>query len=217
MEKNEIEIEFFDRVRRRNAPKASQKRFFISFFIIFLLALVFGGIFCHMSVRAVSNDMKKQIISHFCDVFLGCETLADYFAVIISCAGPDLRYLLLIFTAGFTYFCKYAAGAMVAVRAFTVGFCSEFLLLCLKDDIISLKYPFLSFALFAASEICMLALIMYLSVKAVLFGDDFRRLRGRRSLMLRSPVIYRYIFLFLTAIGFVIIINAAYCFISSLI
>ena len=216
MDNNEIEIDFLDKVRKKNTPRATSKRFLIGFFAIFAISTMLGGLFCRMTDPVVSDRMKSQIVSHFCDVFSGCETPTDYFTVIISCASSDLRYLLIIFTAGFTYFCKYAAGAMVGVRAFTVGFCSQFLLLSLKNGIIDLKHPFLSIALFFICEFLVLALIIYLSVKATLFGDDFRRLRGRRSLMLRSPVIYRYIFLFLTAIGLIIAVNAGYCWLSSL-
>ncbi len=217
MDNNEIEIKFLDRVRRKNAPRASSRRFLIGFFVLFAISAVLGAVFCRITEPKVSEHMKDQIISHFCEAFSGCETPTDYFTVIISCASADLRYLLVIFTAGFTYFCKYAAGAMVCARAFTVGFSSEFLLLSLRNGIISLKYPLVYFALFVFCELFVLALIIYLAVKATLFGDDFRRLRGRRSLMLRSPVIYRYIFLFLTAIGLIIAVNAGYCFAVSLI
>ncbi|MBQ8389341.1 MAG: hypothetical protein IJX46_10500 [Clostridia bacterium] len=165
----------------------------------------------------MSDDLKARTASHFTDVFAGCSKPADYFTVIITSSSADLRYFLLIFTSGFTFFCKYATGAMVAFKAFAVGFSSEFLFLSLKDGIISLNHPSLSFLAFVAAELLIACVIVYLSVKATLFGYDFRKLRGRKSLMLRSPTIYRYVFLFLTAIGFVIAVNAAYCGLSALI
>ena len=167
--------------------------------------------FCKMTGPAISDAMKIQISSHFTEIFDGCRNPTDYFAVIISSSSADFRYLILIFAAGFTYFCKYATAAMIGIRAFTLGYSLEFLASAIDRDIIHLRLPALSFVLFLISEIILLALIIYLSVKATFFGDDFRRLRGRRSLILRSPVIYKYIFLFLTAIGLVIIINAGYC------
>lgn len=216
MDNNGIEVRFLESVRKKNTTKHTSKKFFVAFFFVFLIAMILGSAFCKVSGSSVSESMKSQMADHFANVFRGCETPTDYFTVIITCASSDFRYLLIIFTAGFTYFCKYATGTMIGVRAFTLGFCSEFLHSSIKSGILALSFPYLSFLTFVACELLILALIIYLSVKATLFGDDFRRLRGRRSLILRSPVIYRYIFLFLTAIGLIIIINAAYCWLSSL-
>ncbi len=217
MDTNEIEVKFLDKIRKNSNSKHISGKFFIGFSIVFLIALVLGIAFCRITGATISDAMKIQLASHFTEVFDGCTNATDYFTVIITASSADFRYLVLIFAAGFTYFCKYASAVMIGVRAFTLGYCSEFLMNVIKQELIYLKFPSLSFTLFLISELLILALIIYLSVKATFFGDDFRRLRGRRSLMLRSPVIYKYIFLFLTALGLVIIINAGYCSISSMI
>lgn len=217
MGSNDIELDFIDNIKNKNRENRAYLRYLIGFSVVFCVSLVAGIIVSLATKNAVSDDLKARTVSHFTDVFVGCSKPADYFTVIITSSSADLRYFLLIFTSGFTFFCKYATGAMVAFKAFAVGFSSEFLFLSLKDGIISLNHPSLSFLAFVAAELLIACVIVYLSVKATLFGYDFRKLRGRKSLMLRSPTIYRYVFLFLTAIGFVIAVNAAYCGLSALI
>ena len=212
-----IEIEFIESVRKKNAGDCAYRKYLLGFSVVFVVSLIIGFLVSLSTQSVVSDELRAQMSGHFTDVFKGCSLPADYFTVIISSSSADLRYLLLIFTSGFTFFCKYATGAMIAFRAFSIGFSSEFLFISLKDGIIGLEHPALSLAVFLASEILIAMLLIYLSVKSTLFGYDFRRLRGRKSLIIRSPVIYRYVFLFLTAIGFVISVNAIYCALSSLI
>ena len=215
MDTNEIEIKFLEQIKAKNRKNTVLGKFFLGFSIIFFISLLLGFLFCKIASASVSDEMKIKIASHFSEIFKGCKSPTDYFAVIISASSADFRYLVLIFASGFTYFCKYATAAMVGVRAFTLGYSLEFFAASIKYDFLSLRHPWISFLLFLASKSVVLALIIYLSVKATFFGEDFRRLRGRRSLILRSPVIYRYIFLFLTALGMIIIINAGYCILAA--
>ena len=214
-EKEIIDVQFIDRIQK-NSQKNISLKYFCVFFAVFLAAFVLGLLFCRPTRDSVSEDIKKQVAEHFLNIFHGCKRPTDYCTVIISCAAPDIRYLVLIFTAGFTYFCKYATGIIIGVRAFTVGYSIDFLFYSLDQKTIDLPHPGLSVAIFFACEGLISLLFVYISVKSVFFGDDFRRLRGRRSLILKSPVIYRQIFLLLTAIGFTIIVNAGYCAIASI-
>jgi hypothetical protein len=212
-----IEIDFIEAIRKKNNPRRAYKKHMAIFLAIFVASLIGGLLLSFMTRKTVSDELKGQISKHFLNVFDGCSKHTDYLTVIISSSSADLRYLLLVFTSGFTFFCKYAAAAMVAIRAFSVGMSIEFLFCVLNDGIITLRHPSLSFFLFTVFKILTAGFIIYLSVKSILFGYDFRRLRGRRSLILRSPVIYSHIFLFLTAVGFIIVVNSAYCAFSSLI
>ena len=212
-----IDIEFIENIQKNNRSGRVHRKFMCVFGAIFTVSLVFGFLISISAQRAISEELRVQMADHFTNVFEGCSAPADYITVIITSSTADLRYVLLIFTAGFTFFCKYATGAMIAIRAFSIGFCSEFLIISLREGIIDLDHPVVSFAIFLLSELLIAALLVYLSVKSTIFGYDFRRLRGRKSLILRSPVIYRYIFLFSTAIGYSISVNAAYCALSSLI
>lgn len=217
MESNDIELSFINNIKSKNRENRAYLRYFIGFSVVFAASLIVGIVASLATQNVVSDDLKARMVHHFTDVFSGCSKPADYFTVIITSSSADLRYLLLILTSGFTFFCKYATGAMVAFKAFAMGFSSEFLFLSLKKGLISLNHPALSFVLFSAAELLIVCVVVYLSVKATLFSYDFRRLRGCKRLILRSPIIYRYIFLFLTAIGFVIAVNAAYCGLSALI
>ena len=214
-EKETIDVQFLDKVKK-NSNKNVSLRYFLSFGAVFFVAFVLGTTFCRATRESVSDIIKKQIAEHFLNVFHGCKTLTDYFTVIITCAASDIRYLVLIFTAGFTYFCKYATGIMIGVRAFSVGYSLDFLFYSISKKSLTLSHPGLSVSTFFICEILVAFLFIYISVKSVFFGDDFRRLRGRRSLILKSPIIYRHIFLLLTAIGFAIIVNAGYCALSSI-
>ena len=214
-EKGNIDVQFIDKIKK-NGSKNVSLRYFCGFFSVFFVAFILGIFFCRSTRDSVSEIMKKQIAEHFSDVFYGCKTPTDYCIVIITSASSDIRYLVLMFTAGFTYFCKYATGIMISVRAFSVGYSLDFLLYSLKQKSLTLIRPGLSVAIFFICELLIAFLFIYISVKSVFFGDDFRRLRGRRSLILKSPIIYRHIFLLLTAVGFTIIVNAGYCAISSI-
>ena len=217
MESNDIELYFIDNIKNKNRENRAYLRYLIGFSAVFAVSLISGIIASLVTQKAVSDDLKTRVVCHFTDVFAGCSKPVDYFTVIITSSSADLRYLLLICTSGFTFFCKYATGAMVAFKAFSMGFSSEFLFLSLKKGLISLTSPALSFILFVAAELMIVCVVVYLSTKATLFSYDFRKLRGCKKMILRSPIIYRYIFLFLTAIGFVITVNAAYCGLSVLI
>ena len=214
--KESVEIGFLNGTHKIYDSKRISRRFLAGFSAIFAAAFFLGTFFCKKVAGGISDSMSPQIASHFSGIFSGCQSPTDYFTVIISASSADLRSLVLIFASGFTYFCKYATGAMLAFRAFTLGFSFEFLAFSLKRSSVVLDHPLLSMMIFLSCELMIAALIVYLSVKSVFFGDDFRRLRGRKSLILRSPIIYRYIFLFLTAFGLVIAVNSAYCAISAL-
>ena len=148
-------------------------------------------------------------------MFVGCKNISDYFSVVFVSAATDIRYLILIFAMGFTYLCGIASSAFVVCRGFTLGFSINFLYNAVKIGEIKLKNPMNSVYVFAATELAIAIFIIFLSTRSLIFSYDFRKLRGRRSLMVRSPALYKYLILYLTAFGLMILINLFGCIVSA--
>jgi uncharacterized membrane protein len=85
-----------------------------------------------------------------------------------------------------------------------------------KNGNISLSLPNITVYIFAITEITIALFIIFLSTKSLVFSYDFRKLRGRRMLIMRSPAIYKYLILYLTAFGLMILINICSCVVSML-
>ena len=141
MDANEIEVKFLSKIRKNNDPKFISGKVFLIFGFVLAVSLILGIGFFKISGEAISDAMKMQIASHFSDIFKGCRNPTDYFAVIITASSADFRYLVLIFAAGFTYFCKYASFAFIGIRGFTVGYSLGFLGMAIKEEFIRLKHP----------------------------------------------------------------------------
>jgi len=210
--------EFLGDLPRRNSKIYSALKLISRFILLLTLAFVSGMLFCD----ATSNDLisskafANSISKHFTNVFNGCSSFKSYASVIVSASAPDIRYLLLLFTSGFTYFCSIADSIFVLCKGFTVGFCFRYMLLITKLYPDILRAPIKASVIFLISELSFALFMTFLSTKTLMSAYEFRKLRGRKSQIIRSPAIYRYILLYLTSFGLVLIINISSC-IASLI
>ena len=211
-----VSAELFTALRRRNKESYTLIKVLIRYCAIFALAFTAGILFCRASTT-VFPDMTPTIQRFFTDVFYGCESCRDYFTVIISASSPDIRCLILLFAAGFTYFCGIATSTLILCRGFSVGFSLQYLLFAIESKAITLAHPTAAAVIFGTTELMLAAVMIWLSTRSLIFGYDFRRLRGRRSRIVRSPIIYLYMLLYLTAFGTILIINTSGCFITMLI
>ena len=134
----------------------------------------------------------------------------------ISASASDIRYLLLIFASGFTYFCGVADSVFIISKGFTVGFSLQYLISLTQKSQTLLQNPKAAVATFALSEIILSLFMVFLASKALIFAYEFRKLRGRKSQIIKSPLIYRYMLLCATAFGLILTINVLSC-IASLI
>ena len=98
-----------------------------------------------------------------------------------------------------------------------MGFSIGFLYESIKNQRLALYYPKTAFAIFAVTELTVALFIVFLSTKSLVFSYDFKKLRGRRSLIMRSNTVYKYLIFFITAFGLMILINTISCFISMII
>ena len=211
-----ISAEIFAALPRKNKASYTLTKVLLRYCIIFALAFAAGILFCRAS-REIFPDTTPTIQRFFTDVFGGCDSCRDYFTVIISASSPDIRCLILLFAAGFTYFCGIATSTLVLCRGFAVGFSLQYLLLAIESGVLTLSHPTAAAVIFGTTELALAAVMIWLSTKSLIFGYDFRRLRGRRSRIVRSPIIYLYMLLYLTAFGLILIINTSGCFITMLI
>jgi len=182
-----------------------------AFGFMFALSVLAGVLCCSNYDFSVSDKISVQIISHFADAFYGCDDYSDYISVVIKASLSDLRHLAFVFAAGFTMFCGLACCVVNFCRGFTFGFSAAYLLLMIQSGISDFSSPKVEFVLFIISKLLIGAVIVYLSARANIFGYEFRKLRGRKSAIIRSPVIYKYILVFVIMFGFIVLVNTAYC------
>ncbi len=214
-----IAPDFLSDIPRKNTPYYTIVKIFFRYTALFALAFSSGVLFCMSGIGSFdgSEEIYIKISEHFTNVFVGCESVRDYFLVIFAASATDIRYLVLIFAAGFTYFCGIASSAFIVCRGFTVGFSISFLYESVKGTKLTLSYPNTAIAIFTITELAIALFIIFLSTKSLVFSYDFKKLRGRRSLIMRSPTIYKYLVFYLTAFGLMILINTISCLISMLI
>ncbi len=219
MDGEKVIPEFIEDLPRRNRASYSFIKIIGRYSLIFALSLIAGMLVCYSGVLPLPKDSgaAEDISNCFKNVFAGCDSCQDYFTVIISASAPDIRYLIFTFAAGFTYFCSVATSAFIICRGFTVGFSLWFLIEAARAGSLTLPHPASAAVIFAVTELVLAGVMIWLSTKSLMFGYDFRRLRGRKSLIVRSPIIYLYMLLYLTAFGLILIINTSSCFISMLV
>lgn len=214
-----IAPDFLSDIPRKNTPYYTLVKIFFRYTTLFVLALSSGVLFCMSGLGGLDSneEIHIKISEHFTNVFVGCRSVRDYFLVIFASSATDIRYLIFIFAAGFTYFCGIASSAFIVCRGFTLGFSIGFLYESIKDQGLKLSHPNTALALFSVTELTIALFIIFLSTKSLVFSYDFKKLRGRRSLIMRSPTIYKYLIFYLTAFGLMILINIMGCLISMLI
>jgi len=209
---------FLRSLKRKNTKRYVFGKIFFRYFFLLAFAFVSGFLFCEAASKKMlgSEVFFSNIASHFNDVFKECGSLKSYSAVIISASLSELRYLILFFTSGFTYFCKIADSALLLIKGFTFGFSLKYLIKVINTAAELLKQPRIAVIIFTVSELAILFSFLFLSVKTLLFAYEFRMLRGKKRMMIRSPAIYQYIFTYLTFFGLMIIYNTATCIVTFL-
>lgn len=218
-QKEKIIPEFIGDLPRRNTLKYALIKAILKYLLLLTISFASGMLFCMATGDKLLEDpdIYKSVARHFTDVFNGCSSFQSYASVTISSSSADIRYLILIFTSGFTYFSALANSALILCKGFTLGFSLEYLLSSIKATPSFLSEPYKAVTLFILSEFALSAFMVFLSAKTLIFAYDFRRIRGRKSKIIRSPVIYHYILLYLTGFGLILMINLISCLISMLI
>jgi len=211
----EFELIMSEHIKQQNQKHFSDYKNLTVFTLLYVVSFFAGILCCRKFDLTISDKISTQIISHFADAFYGCGNYTDYLSVIIRASLSDFRHLAFVFAAGFTMFCTLACCVVNICRGFTFGFSLSYLIIMVENDLSNFKHPSIEIFAFVLTKVLVGAAIIYLSTRAYNFGYEFRKLRGRKSVIIRSPLIYRYILVFIIIFGFIILVNSAYCGVSA--
>ncbi len=204
-----------ERIQKQSQKRLSDYKNLSLFALLYIASVIAGIVCCRKFDLTISDKISVQIISHFADAFYGCSDYTDYISVIVRASLSDFRHLAFVFAAGFTMFCTLACCVVNVCRGFTFGFSLSYLIIMTSEGISYFRHPSLGVFIFLLSKILVGIAIIYLSTRAYNFGYEFRKLRGRKSAIIRSPLIYKYILVFIIMFGFIILVNTSYCGISA--
>lgn len=192
-------------------PRQIRLRVAGQYLTLYLLAFVLGILLCSLLDIKSLPAITPYVKSHFVDSFSGCAGIYDRLSVVVDAAQTDIRAMLLILTAGFTFFCPLALSLMNAWRGFSLGFTAAYLFAARAEGLLTFPQGAVVFLLFLGVSIPIAAALIYLSAEAVLFSHTYRTMPGRISKILRQPFLWRYLFGYLTMFGFVLIMQLLYC------
>ncbi len=203
-------------ILRRSTPSAIRFRITGQYLILYLLAFLLGIVLCSLLDPAALPPIGRYAQAHFSALFHGCTAIADYVSVIMGSASGDIRAMLLILTFGFTMFCPPALSALTAWRGFALGFTAASLSTAIADGRVSIPHGGTAFVFFLGANVLIAAAFVHLSAEAVLFSHQYREICGRPRKILRAPFVRRYLFIYLTMFGFVMLVHTVYCLLSFL-
>ena len=154
--------------------------------------------------------LNDSVSAHFGGIFDGCHGVFACVEVILASASTDIRAMLIIFAAGFTMFCPPALCILTVWRGFSLGFISAYLCTALSAGSIVLPGGPAAFLLFLAANGLLAAAFVHLSAQAVCFSHAYREICGRPRRIIRSPLLWQYLFRYLSMFGFVMLVHGAY-------
>ena len=192
----------------RNDPAYIRARVAFRFLLLFGIGILLGGELFRSEYIDRSLLDASFIEKHFESIFVGCETFFDKMLTSLVLSKAEISYLILIFISGFTYFCFIASGLMILVRGFLIGFSTSYLVYLYRLYFEAVeRYEVVGFV---AYQIVSSIILICLSVSAYIFSFDFRDKRNNFAL-LRSPIIFGYVFAFIIMLGGLLMNSFLYC------
>lgn len=193
-------------------PQHIYVRLLLVYTCVYTLAFFLGCLLFH--VLKINEGQIFSTDPTFFDVGLtDCEDIYAFCEQILSLSRRDLTDAFVLFAAGFTMLAGLAVSLTLAMRGFSLGFTVNCLAFVLRSDPMRFPHPVMTVTLFSILSAVGAAILLHLSVKAVLFSDDFKALCGRPSKIIRSKALYTHIFRFLVVFGAFLILNLIRCFI----
>ena len=181
----------------------------LKFLVFLIIGIIIGGAFFGSPYIDKSSFNTDAIDKHFESVFVDCETFSEMLLTVLILSELEIRYLFLIFISGFTYFCFVASGFMMLGRGFMFGFSSSCIIFMYSEASSSVTGAVLvSYLLF---NVISLFILISLSVAAYIFSFDFRKIKRNHFVLRRAPIIYKYSFSLIIALGALLINNFMYC------
>ncbi|MBQ8397160.1 MAG: hypothetical protein IJX53_03045 [Clostridia bacterium] len=198
-------------IARRSSPAYIRLRITGQYLGLYLLAFLFGVVLCSLLDAAALPALDGWAAAHFTSPFAAGDSLPDCAAAILDSASGDIRSMFLILTAGFTLFCPLALSVLTAWRGFSLGFVAAWLGSALSAGTLQMSHGAGAFLLFLGANGLVAAAFVHLAAQAVYFSHEYRAICGRPKKILRSPFVWRYLFVYLTMFGFVMLVHGAYC------
>ena len=205
-----------ERIARRNSPAYVRLRITGEYLLLYLLAFLFGVLFCSLLDPASLPPAERYTAAHFGTVSNAGVSLLDRACRVLEDAGGDIRAMLFILTAGFTMFCPLALSLQSAWRGFSLGFTAAYLCSAVEAGLAIPANAPAAFLLFLGANVLIAASFVELSARAVIFSHVYRQQCLRPRMIFTAPFVRRYLFHYLTIFGFVLIVNCLYAALSSL-
>lgn len=204
-------------IARRSSPAYIRLRITGQYLGLYLLAFLFGVVLCSLLDGAALPPLKGWAEAHFAAPFTADTSLPDCASAILDCASGDIRAMFLILTAGFTMFCPLALSLLTAWRGFSLGFVAAWLGGALSSGALQMAHGTAAFLLFLGANGLVAAAFVHLAAQAVYFSHEYRAICGRPKKIIRAPFVWRYLFVYLTMFGFVMLVHSVCCWLCALI
>lgn len=205
-----------EKIARRNSPAYVRLRITGEYLILYLLAFLFGILFCSLLEPSSLPPAAQYTASHFAVGTGDGSSLLDRACRVLRDAGGDIRAMLFILTAGFTMFCPLALSLQSVWRGFSLGFTAAYLCSAVEAGLSVPTNAPAAFLLFLGANVLIAASFVELSARAVIFSHVYRQQCIRPRMIFTAPFVRRYLFHYLTIFGFVLIVNCLYAALSSL-
>ncbi len=203
-------------IARRSSPAYIRLRITGQYLGLYLLAVLLGVLLCSLLDGALPG-LDGRAEAHFASPFRADSRLPERALAILDSASGDIRAMFIILAAGFTLFCPLALSLLTAWRGFSLGFVAAWLGSVLSAGQTQLNHAAGAFLLFLGANGLVAAAFVHLAAQAVYFSHEYRAICGRPKKILRAPFVWRYLFVYLTMFGFVVLVHGAYCGLCALI
>lgn len=207
MQEKTAEIRFSKIISRRNTERYKKYKVSSRFTALFILGVAIGISYAIVSFNTKPHDINA-IARHSASIFSDCSQLSDYSLDILKASRNDIRYLFYIFISGFTYFCFLASGLIVFSKGMIFGYSAAYLLLLAHHFPKINTFTFLFILYSGITSV----IVITLSSVAYLFSYEFRAIKRNRSVLMRAPITYRFIFSLIWSLGGLLTANMLYCF-----
>ena len=205
---NYIEHKFSTIIRKRSSesyPLTRAKFFFTSLFII---GCILGYTAFTINSSSFSSTHIIYIEHHIKAISSTSTSLAQSFIDVIKLSKTDICHLFFVFIAGFTYFCFPVTGAIVFAKGFMLSFSLMYINLAPSAMASADKNIF--FWCFCFTRIFIGITTVVLASETYVFSYDFRAIKQNFSILRRSSVTYKFIFIFLKSLGGCLLLNYIY-------
>lgn len=181
----------------------------LKYTVIYSLSFILGMTVWYVTLPNISLQVKNALAMRFSGILTDCTTFSDRFETVLRCTSSDIHHVILTFIAGFTMFTGIALTSLLIFRGFSFGLSGACLLSLIRESEVAISS--LRFGIYLALSALVAASIICFCSKSTIFSDDFRRLGGRRRLIVHSHVLWRQIYDFLLTLGFAVFLGLLNC------